>query len=134
MKLSLKIISCLFSLTLAFGFSGCRDVKSAAMVVGSAGEAIRQNDFQGFRDLLAGNALKIYGEDASILDLQKKFLSRADQARILSLRETNRWANNDNHYSEYNVDVGTPNELFASLLVTCITRDQTQCKITDVLK
>lgn len=130
MKSNLKFLFCL----LVLGFTGCRDVRSAATVVGSAGEAIRQNDFQGFRDLLAGNALKLYGEDATILDLQRKFLSRADEVRILSLRETNRWAHDENKYSEYNVDVGTPNELFASVLVTCVTRDQTQCKITDVLK
>lgn len=130
MKPSLRFLSGL----LLLGLIGCRDVRSAAMVVGSAGESIRQNDFQGFRELLAGNALKRYEDDATLLDLQKKFMGKADEARILSLRETNRWAHDSLKYSEYNVDVGTPNELFASVLVTCVTRDQTQCKITDVLK
>lgn len=113
---------------------GCKDVRSAATVVGSAGEAIQKNDFVTFREMLSGNALKLYAEDSSIMDLQKKFMAKAAQARILSLRETNRWAHDEIRYSEYNVDVGTPDELFASVLVTCATQGQTRCLITDVLK
>jgi hypothetical protein len=117
---------------------GCRDTRTASATIGTAGVALRDNDFKTFRATLEEPARSEWGTQERFQELRRHLPAQTPKILRLDLVKTENCGHNSCRARYYEGDVGlhetnAPEQILLSLDVLCIkVARHRECWITGI--